>query len=324
MRIYKKAILLFILCLAMLLTFQCTENEKQESVNIPTGKNVPAPSFVIGILAEKNVFTQKKQYNALVGYLSKTIGLDVKTTIYDGYDHIYDELQEGKVDAAFLGGLSYVVINSKVPLEPIARPYLKDGTSINRGVIFTIKNRGINRDVRTWKDKRIALVNKSSYSGYVFPLWYLHESGVKDLKSYFRRVIYTGSINSSITAVFQGQADIGCASDRIYNELIEKDFLMREKLEVIASSPSLPYNTFVMKKSADHILKEKIKAGLLNMDKTPDGREALSMIGATGFIGTKESEYSPLSGMLEDLGMKPGDFALELIELLHVAPELVK
>ena len=301
----------------------CSE-KKDAAYIIQNRKSVSKESVVIALLAGKNVFIQKRQYNALAGYLSKSTGLDVKIKIYEGYDDIYNEMLEGKVDAVFFGGLSYVVINSKVPLEPIARPNLKDGTSTYRGVIFTTKDSGINGDVKTWKNKRIALVNKYSYSGYVFPLWDLHESGVKDLKGYFRSVIYSGSMDSSITAVFQGQVDIGCASDRIFNELTEKDFLMREKLAVIASSPPLPYNTFVMKKNADHTLKEKMKAGLLDMDKTPDGREALSMIGATGFIETKESEYSPLYGMLNTLGLKPGDFILEFIEMLHLTPDILE
>lgn len=309
--------------LAMSFLPGCSENKDSAGV-IYSNKSVTRESVVIALLAGRNVFLQKRQYNALAGYLSKSTGLDVKTKIYDGYDHISSDMLKGKVDAVFLGGLSYVVINSKVPLEPIARPYLKDGSSTYRGMIFTIKDSGINGDLKTWRDKRIAFVNKSSYSGYVFPIWYLHESGIKNLKRYFRSFIYTGSMDSSITAVFRGQADIGCANDRILNELTGKDFLMREKLEVIASSPPLPYNTVVMKKSANHILKEKMKAGLLNMDKTPDGREALSMIGAASFIETKESEYSPLYGMLNTLGLKPGDFELEFTEMLHLTPDILK
>jgi phosphonate transport system substrate-binding protein len=324
MALPRSIIIFFSLSLLVMSSLPGCSEKKDSADIIQNNKSVTKESVVIALLAGRNVFMQKKQYNALAGYLSKSIGLDVKTKIYDGYDHIYSEMLEGKVDAVFFEGISYVVINSKIPLEPIARPYLKDGTSAYRGVIFTIKDSGIDGDVKTWKDKRIALVNKSSYSGYVYPTWYLYESGVKDLKSYFRSVIYTGSMDSSITAVSQGQADIGCASDRIFNELTEKDFLMREKLAVIASSPPLPYNTFVMKKSANHTLKEKIKAGLFNIDKTPEGRNALSMIGATSFIETKESEYSPLYGMLNTLGLKPGDFELEFIELLHLTPDVIK
>jgi phosphonate transport system substrate-binding protein len=320
----KKAVQLFVLCLAVLLLFACTENEKQESTNAFSGKNVPAPSFVIALLPQRNVFLQKKHYNVLADYLSKSIDMNVKTKLFDSYNEIYEEMLEGKVDAAFLGGLSYVVINSKISLEPIARPYLKNGTSTYKGVIFTMKDRGISGEVTTWKDKRIALVNKSSNSGYIFPRWYLYHNGVKDIESYFKSIIYSGSGDSSVTTVFQGEADIGCASDRIFNEVVGKNPLMREKLIIIASSPPLPYNTFSMRKSADHTLKARLKEALLHMDKTPGGRNVLSMLNAIQFIETKGSEYRPLSGMLNDLGLKPGDFALEFIEIPHLTPEILK
>jgi phosphonate transport system substrate-binding protein len=311
----------FVLSLAILLPISCTEDEKQESINIPVARTIQGSPFVIALLPGRNVFQQKEQYNALAVYLSKSTGMNIKTKLLDSYASIYSEIKEGKVNAAVLGGLSYVVINSKIPLEPIARPYLKDGTSTYNSVIFTTRNSGINEDVTTWKDKRIVLVNKSSYSGYVFPLWYLNKNGVKDLVRYFRSVNYTGSADSSITAVFQGQADIGCSSKRRFNELIEKDPQMRRKLTIIANSPSLPYNTFVMKRNENNILKVKMKAALLDMDKTPEGREALSAMKATHFIETKGSEYSLLSGMLDNLGLKTDDFNLEFIEILHLPPE---
>jgi len=314
-----KAVL--ILLLTVLLPFSCTEDEKQEAVKIPAAKTIQEPSFVIALLPGRNVFQQKEQYNVLAAYLSKSIGMNIKTKLLDSYASIYSEMKEGKVDAAVLGGLSYVVINSKIPLEPLARPYLKDGTSTYSAVIFASKNSGINADVNSWKDKRLALVNKSSYSGYVFPLWYLDKNGVKDLMGYFRSISYTGSADSSIAAVFDGDADIGCSSKRRFDDLIKKNSLMRRKLTVIANSPSLPYNTFVMKRSENDALKKKIKAVLLDMDKTPEGREALSTLKAAHFIETKGSEYSLLSGMLNTLGLETDDFNLEFIEILHLPPE---
>jgi len=321
MNIFNRIIkAVFILFLAILLPFSCTEDEKQKPASISTAKTIQDPPFVIALLPGRNVFQQKEQYNVLASYLSKPTGMNIKTKLLDSYASIYREIKEGRADAAILGGLSYVVINSKIPLEPLARPYLKDGTSTYNALIFTTDNSGINADVRTWKDKRIAFVNKSSYSGYVFPLWYLNKNGVKGLMSYFKSINYSGSADSSITAVFQGQADIGCSSGRRFYDLINKNPSMRRKLMVIANSPSLPLNTFVMKSSENETLKKKMKAALLDMDKTPEGREALSALKAAHFIETKGSEYSLLSDMLNTLGLKTDDFNLEFIEILHLPP----
>ncbi len=79
--------------------------------------------------------------------------------------------------------------------------------------------------MKTWKGKRIALVNKSSNSGYIFPKWYLHQNGVKNPERYFKSIIYAGSNDSSVMTVFQNDADIGCSGDKRFNELVrEKSF----------------------------------------------------------------------------------------------------
>jgi ABC-type phosphate/phosphonate transport system substrate-binding protein len=75
-----------------------------------------------------------------------------------------------------------------------------------------------------------------------------------------------------------------------------------------------------MKRSENDALKKKIKAALLDMDKTPEGREALSALNAAHFIETKGAEYGLLSGMLNTLGLKTDDFNLEFIEILHLPP----
>lgn len=306
----------------VLLPFACTENERQGPENPSTVKNIPTTPFVIALLPQRNVFLQKKRYKALTDYLSKSTGMNVKTKLLDSYDAIYNEMLQDKVNAAFFGSLSYVAANSRIALDPVARPYLKDGTSTYRGVIFTVKDKGITGDVKTWKNKRIALISKSTTAGYIFPKWYLYKGGVKNFESHFSSVIYTGSNDASIRAVLQNDADIGCAMDKVFNEQIAKDPLMQKSVVVIARSTPVPYNTLGIRESADAQLKEKLKEVLLNMDKTPEGREALSMVGATHYIETNESEYKPLSEMLNTLGMKPGDFALEVIGRNNLTPGL--
>lgn len=309
----RSIIILFSLSL-LVMSFLPGCSEKKDSADIlQNKKSETTESFVIALLPQRNVFLQKKRYKALADYLSKATGMNVKTKLLDDYNAIYNEMLRDKIDAAFFGSLSYVVTNSMIPLDPIARPYMKNGISTYRGVIFTSKNSDITSDVRTWKDKRIALVSKSTTGGYIFPRWYLEKGGVKNFEGYFGKVIYSGTHNAAITAVLENDADIGCTADIIFNEMAEKDPLIRERLAVIASSTPVPYNTLGIRESADDGLKKMLKEVLLNMHKTPEGREALSMLGATHYVDTKKSEYSPIVEMLNTLGLKPGDFALEVI-----------
>ncbi len=303
----KKLIALCLLSAAFLSFAACSE--KQKTDNLPPDKDIPLNSLVIGVLPEQNVFVQKKRYKPLAGYLSTSIGMNVRTRLLDSYDAIYSEMTTGKLDAAFFGSLNYTVMDSRLPIEPIARPQMRDGVSTYRGLIFTLKNSGITDDVKTWKNKRIALVNKSTTAGYLFPKWHLYQRGVKNFEGYFRKVIYTGSHDASILAVFYGDVDIGCAKDLIFNKFLEENPQIREKLTVIATSLPVPSNTLGVNKDVDPKLRERLKDALLNADRTSEGKDALSLMGAARFIETKQTEYGPVYEMLRDLGLKPTDFA---------------
>jgi phosphonate transport system substrate-binding protein len=217
------------------------------------------------------------------------------------------------VDAAFFGSFSFVVMNSKLDIDPIGRPLKKNGTSTYKGLIFALSGKGITEDVRTWQDKRIALVHRSTMAGYIFPRYYLNLKGVKDFEGYFRKVIYVGSHDAAILSVFTGDADIGCASDRLFNKLTEENPLMLQKLLVLASSTSVPSNTLGLRKGINNALRERLKAALMTMESAPEGKNALSALGAVRFIETKKSEFEPIFEMLNTLGLKPETFALETI-----------
>ncbi len=84
---------------------------------------------------------------------------------------------------------------------------------------------------------------------------------------------------------------------------------MRDKFVVLASSTSVPLSSLGVKKSMDGKLKERLKAALLGMKETSEGKKVLETLGAERLIETKDSEYEPLLDMLNTLGIKPEDIA---------------
>lgn len=298
--------------LITLFSFSACSEKKSEKPAINENHSTKE-TFVIAILPAQNVFKQKQRYQPLADYLSKSLNMTVKTKLLDSYGAIYNELSKDKVDAAFFGSLAYVAVNSRIGIEPVTRPMKIDGTSTYRGLIFTVKNKGITDDFRTWKKKRIALVHKSTTAGYIFPKYLLHKKGVTDFEEYFSKVIYTGSHDASVLSVLTGDADLGCASDLIFERLAAENPLIAEKLVVLARSTEVPANTFGVKKGTDEKLIERLRSALLEMENTPQGKTVLSALGASRFIETKESDFKPIFEMLSTLGIAPDTFALDSI-----------
>ncbi|MEW6600312.1 MAG: phosphate/phosphite/phosphonate ABC transporter substrate-binding protein [Nitrospirota bacterium] len=311
---YRSKRLRVFICLVVLAVVSlasCTDHKDAGNPAV-SESSVPTSSFVIALLPAQNVFEQKKRYKPLVDYLTRSLGINVRTKLLDSYDAIYNEMLQKRVDAAFFGSLGYIVMNSKIDIEPIARPFKKDGTSTYRGLIFALKDKGITNDVRTWKNKRIALVHKSTTAGYIFPKYYLYKNGVLRFEDYFSKAIYTGSHDASIFSVLNEDADIGCASDQIFDRLTGENPLIRERLVILATSAPVPANILGVR-STDKLLKERLRVTLMNMERTPEGRDILSTLGAVRFIETKKSEFEPVFEMLTTLGLKPEMFAIEAV-----------
>ncbi len=271
-------------------------------------------TFVIALLPRENIFYQKRRYDLLANYLSGALGINVKTKLLDSYDSVYNEMSTGKVDAAFFGGLSYVVMDSKIAIDPIARPGYRDGRSSYRGVIFARRGRGITENVSTWKGKRIALASKSTTSGYLFPRWYLHNKRMKKFRGYFGRIFYVGSLDAAMEAVMDNKVDLGCSTDRLFDKYMTSNPAARSSLLILATSGPFPSGTLGVKKgSLDTHIEKLLKETLLGMDKTDEGRAVLSLMRATRFIETRKSDYDRIDDMMRELGLGPDFFELGAI-----------
>ena len=161
--------------------------------------------LVIALVPEKNVFEQKKRYHYITDYLSKKLGIIVRTEILPDYGAICSAFLEGKVDVGFFGSFSYGLVHARASVEPIARPVWLNGSSTYSGYLFVRKDSGINA-VEHMKNKRLALVHKATTAGYIFALDYFKNSGITNLDEYFSQVLFCGSHDAAAWAVYSGEA----------------------------------------------------------------------------------------------------------------------
>ncbi len=149
------------------------------------------------------------------------------------------------------------------------------------------------------KDKRMAFVDKATTAGYIFPVAYLKENGVKNIDKYFREYYFTGSHDAAIYAVLNGKADIGAAKHSVYDRVKRDDPRVENELTILAESPKVPSNGLCVRKDLPKTIKEKLKNALLNIDKDPNGKVVLEKFGALKFIETKASDYQPVFDLIK-------------------------
>ncbi|MCF6289434.1 MAG: phosphate/phosphite/phosphonate ABC transporter substrate-binding protein [Desulfobacterales bacterium] len=259
--------------------------------------------IVIGLLPEMNVFKQKRRFEPLAAYLTKKIGVKVQLTILSRYGNIIQRFIDHRVDGAFLGSFTGALAISQLKVEPLARPVNLDGTSTYCGYIFVRKDSGI-KNVADMKNKTLALVERATTAGFVFPIAYLKRDGINDFTSYFKDYFFTGSHDASIKAVLAGEADVGAAKNTIYERTKQSDPRVAKDLVILATSIRVPSNGLCVRADMKQDLKERLKAALLNLDQDPAGVSVLKSLGAVRFVKTGKDDYQPVFDLAEEAGLQ--------------------
>ncbi len=258
--------------------------------------------LLIGLIPEMNVFKQKERFTLLGDYLSKKTGVGVKFTILSRYGNIIDRFTAENMDGAFFGSFTGALAIEKLGVIPLARPVNLDNTSSYRGYLFARRDSKI-RDISGMKGKKMAYVEKATTAGYLFPLAYLKEHGVKDVDHFFSSSYFAGSHDAAIHAVLEGQADVGAAKHSIYDRMKADDARVTRDLVILAESPWVPSNGLCVRKGLDEELKRKLKQALLDLNKDPEGAAVLKQFGALRFIDTNVSDYRPVFEMAKKAGI---------------------
>ncbi|UCF68781.1 MAG: phosphate/phosphite/phosphonate ABC transporter substrate-binding protein, partial [Acidobacteriota bacterium] len=289
--------------------------------------------LIIAVLPEQDLLAQEQRYAPLVDYLSQHLGLPTTVTLelLPNYGEVIKAFQEGRVNGAFLGSLAFALACAQAGVDPIARPE-KDGISQYRGLIVTRKDSGI----RNWTDlkgRSFGFVDKATTAGYLYPLIFLREKGVNKPEEFFGPIAYTGSHDLLFIKVFEGELDAGAAKDLMLEEVAKTRPEVKEALRVLAVSPPVPNNAFVLRRELDfpcfrchemipdvptegfgtlprqpEELNSMIGELLLNLHESPEGRAVLDALGADRFVRTTVDDVREVNRLIEEGGFDPADY----------------
>ena len=254
--------------------------------------------LLIGIEPEHNIFDQMERYRYLAAYLSDQLGVHVKLTIMSRYGEVIKRFKTLQLDGAFLTSYTATMGMKELDLVPIANPVNLKGESTSSGYIFVRKDSGI-RDFRDMKGTSIVFVDPATMEGYLYPLVYLQQHGVKDINKFFHRIYFSGSHASAIFAVLDGRADVGAAKNTVFDNLVKNDPSIQQELSIIAQSPKVPEVTLCVKREIPQDLRDKLTSVLLHMDKTAEGRKVLQQFGALRFVKSSKEDFSIIEKMAQ-------------------------
>ena len=141
-------------------------------------------------------------YQDIIDYISEKIGQPVEMEYRKTYDEMDRLLEKGSVEAAFICSAPYVEDKKRFGAELLVVPQV-DGSPFYRSFIIVHRDSDI-QSFDGLRGKLFAFTDPKSNSGKLYPTYLLARNG-QQVKDFFKKYIYRGSMPIGISSVVSGQ-----------------------------------------------------------------------------------------------------------------------
>lgn len=225
----------------------------------------------------------------LAELLSKELGIKVEAFTATNYVGVVEALGSGQVDFGFIPPFAYVLANQESNAQVILTALNKSGESNYRSQFLVRQDSDINsfEDIR---NKRVAFVDFSSTSGYLFPGAHLIGQGI-DIEKDIRYEL-AGGHDKALQLLLNGDVDVATTFVDA-RQRYEKDFPdAKDKTRVLGYTDFIPNISVTVRGDMDANMQEKIKNALLKIAQSEEGSELLAeLFNMYGFVEAKDADY---------------------------------
>jgi phosphonate transport system substrate-binding protein len=161
-------------------------------------------------------------------------------------------------------------------------------------------------DLSKVKGKRVAFTSESSTSGYLFPSLQLIQAGIDPVTDIIP--IFTGGHDRAVTAVYNGDADIGVSYDDARRSLRKEKLDVGEKVIVFNLTPEIPNDVVAASSRLSDSLQTAVYDAISAYLMTEEGEAAFNHVyGWTDMRRAVESDFDIVREAIDALDIDNGD-----------------
>ncbi|HTU22637.1 MAG TPA: phosphate/phosphite/phosphonate ABC transporter substrate-binding protein [Gemmataceae bacterium] len=249
----------------------------------------------VALLPDESPSTVISNNQKLKEYLERELACKVELVVTTDYSTMIEAARHGRIHLAYFGPLSYVLARQKTEIEPFAALKTK-GRTIYQAVLIGNVASGMD-SVDDIKGKDVAFGDPASTSSHLIPRGMLAENGLKadaDYKAHF-----VGAHDAVALTVQNGKAQAGGLSKLIFESLIERGVIDRNKVRVLQESRPFPQYPWTMRSELRSELKEKIRRAFLSLEDP----EVLRPFKAEGFGPVADKDYDVVRDLAKMLNL---------------------
>ncbi|QNO14402.1 phosphate/phosphite/phosphonate ABC transporter substrate-binding protein [Alkalicella caledoniensis] len=278
MKFYKRISTILIAFLILALVSGCTNNTSNEDV------------LVMGFVPMRDGDALIESVKPLEELLSQELGIKVKAFTATNYVGVVEGLGSGQVDFGFIPPFAYVLANSENKAQVILTALNSSGKSNYRSQFLVSSDDNSISSLEDLQGKKVAFVDFSSTSGYLFPGAHLAGLGLEldnDIE-----VIIAGGHDKALQLLLNGDVDAATtfvdARDRYASDFPGA----MEKTRVLGYTDYIPNITVTTRGTMESELQGRIQAALLNIAESEEGAEMLKeLFNMYGFVKASDSDY---------------------------------
>jgi len=248
-------LLLVVLLGAVLVVTGCQSKEVETSGELAKLR----VGLVPGVDAQQMV----AQYDPLVKYLERVLGLDVELIVGTDYTETIEAMRAGKLDLGMYGPFSYILAADTANAEAAIMASFEDMGIYYESYIITHPESGIDK-ISDLRGRTFGFVDPASTGGYLIPRMYMEKEGInpdKDLAS----TTFLGGHDACALAVKNKQVDAASILKHQLEAAINTGMISEDDFKIIHTSDRFPGGPMAWRKDLPEDLKEKIRDAFINM-----------------------------------------------------------
>lgn len=247
--------------------------------------NEPNKKLIMGFVPLSESESLIDDLGPLEKALTEKMGLEVKAFVASNYVGVVSGLSSNKIDFAFVPPFAYVLAKQSENVKALLLTKNKKGVSSYTSSIYVRKDSTIKK-LSDLKNKKIAFVDYSSSSGYIFPSAFLLENGLKAGQDY--QPVLTGGHDKSLQALVDGDVD-ACAVFSEAPSRYAKHFpKLQESVIELSKTKPIPGVSIVASEKLNKEQQEKLKNALLEIAENQEYKDLLAKL--FGIYGFKKAE----------------------------------
>ena len=254
-----------------------TETKKEEKV------------IKMGFVPLKNSEKLVEDLKPISDYLSERLGVKVEAFTASNYIGVVEGLGSGSVDFGIIPPFSSLLAQKQSNAKPILTSKGKTGKPGYTAELYVRKDSGI-KSLQDVKGKKVAFVDPSSSSGYIYPGAMLVEAGLnldKDISYQF-----SGGHDKSLQLLLNKDVDVIATFDGV-EDRYAKDFPQaKTDIQKLATSDMIPGVMVTTSSKMDKELQDKLEKALRDIENDPKMKELFTkMFSITGFTDVDQNAY---------------------------------